>query len=719
MNELFITVHEASLSTGFPVKKWFQWILQGLIPSMPELKADNIKGISYSCLSQQVLIPVSALPKYYRTKLVKSRLLGEQLFDIDFIGFLDQYGEAKYRKLLAEIILIRDFIHCRQNGYDAKTEKSREFAKQSGYSLATLYRKESVFMKSDLKKLVSVSPKIYHPQSMCRLSEDYAKFEWSKPNHLAKIEIQSKLEEEARALGREVCDRCPYNANTSSHKRFLSRYPELNFCCSKMGGGMLYPASKDPFNRYLSSIGEQELKYSREGANAWRDEFMHVTKRDKPELVNAAWFGDHFLGDVLLIFGYDKNKRPILKRPWHTCNLDAASSALVGSVVCAIPNSMTIAECFCRSAAFTVDSPFHNLPEIYYVDRGKDFRSTMLEGRNYDMRQRLDQHYYLNRAFCDNPLLPALNVTIRHALPKSGRSKNIERQFGTIIRKYLQEIPGWVGNCPQNRPFDFAEEEKRLIESGELWTFEKYARYWFDVVVPAYNNTIQDGETESPLQKYLRLEKANTIVPDWNTLSVFKAKKPLHKVHPQGIKYNKELYWHPALSEEGIMGNYVSIYDFDQTFCHSISVIHNGKYICEAEPLVHQQVLEPDRLKLAQHLEEQKAQKRRISRRVTVVRQTLKKAGVKAQRYIDYEPADDLADANTEEVKDKYIMYCETIDESRDTKEAVILSETANEIARVAEQTKANINRIINGPISNAFENYYAAKGKSITDKEN
>lgn len=209
-----------------------------------------------------------------------------------------------------------------------------------------------------------------------------------------------------------------------------------------------------------------------------------------------------------------------------------------------------------------------------------------------------------------------------------------------------------------------------------------------------------------------------SFVPDWNTLSVLKAKKPLHKVHPQGIKYNKELYWHPALSEEGVMGHYVSIYDFDQTFCHSISVIHNGKYLCEAEPLIHQQVLEPDRLKLAQHLEEQKAQKRRISRRVTVIKQTLKKAGVKAQRYIDYEPIDDLADESTEEVEEKNIMYCETIDESRDKKDAILLSETANEITRVAEQTKANMERIMNGPKNNSFENYYISKGRSITDKE-
>ena len=45
-----------------------------------------------------------------------------------------------------------------------------------------------------------------------------------------------------------------------------------------------------------------------------------------------------------------------------------------------------------------------------------EYGSLILQGRDYDMMRRLDQHYYLNRAFCDNPLLPALNVTVRHAL---------------------------------------------------------------------------------------------------------------------------------------------------------------------------------------------------------------------------------------------------------------------------------------------------------------
>ena len=249
---------------------------------------------------------------------------------------------------------------------------------------------------------------------------------------------------------------------------------------------MLYPNSRDPFNRYIESISKQDIAYVHDGPNAWRDEYMPMTVRDRPEKANSCWYGDHHLGDLVIIAGYEKNGKPILKRPWITCNHDAASSSIVGSVISVRPNSQTIAESFSRAAAFTVDSPFYGLPEVYYVDRGMDYRSKILEGRDYDMKQRIDQHYYLNRAFCDNPLLPALNVTIHHALPRSGRSKSIEHLFGTVTRRFFQEIPGWLGNRPENCPFDWASEEKRLIKEGKLWTLEKFARYWFDVVVPGY-----------------------------------------------------------------------------------------------------------------------------------------------------------------------------------------------------------------------------------------
>ena len=706
-----ISVLEASKTTGFPIRKWIQWILRGLIPSEPELNAEHIKGIPYASIAPGVFIPITALPKYYQDAYLKKTLLADSLFSVDFIGFLESNGSFAYSELLDEISVIKHTVRLQNSSVSDKTGKLLNIATENGYSLATLYRKEDLFMHSDLRKLIEPSNHTYQPRDMCSLSKDFSVFEWSKSNHLAKVLIQKKLEEEAKIRGASICDRCPYNLNSRNNKKFSDRYPEHSFSCDRFGSGMIYPASKDPFNRFLSSLSDQELTYAREGPNAWRDEFMHVTKRDRPEKVNAVWFGDHHVGDVELLCGYDKSGKPIIKRPWLTCNHDSASGVLVGSVVSIRPNTMTIAESFCRAAAFTVDSDYFGLPEIYYVDRGRDYRSLILQGRDYDMMRRLDQHYYLNRAFCDNPLLPALNVTVRHALPRSGRSKTIERTFGTITREYFQEIPGWVGNCPENRPFDYEKELKELIESGKIWTLEKFARYWFDVIVPAYNNKVPDGETESPLQKYIRMEKANTIVPDWNTLSVFMAPKKSHKVHPQGIKYNNDLFWHPDLAREDVMGHYVSIYDFDQTFCHSISVIHNGKYLCEAEPLIHQKVDETDRLKLEQHLEEQKAQKRRISRKVTAVKQVLKATKVKAQRYIDYEPADDLAEESADE---KPTMYCETIDAAKDLAEATVLSKDANDIVKVARQTQENIERILNGPKYNSFESYYISKGESL-----
>ena len=63
-------------------------------------------------------------------------------------------------------------------------------------------------------------------------------------------------------------------------------------------------------------------------------------------------------------------------------------------------------------------------------------------------------------------------------------------------------------------------------------------------------------------------------------------------------------------------------------------------------------------------------------------------------------------------------MYCETIDAAKDLDEATVLSRDANEIVKVARQTQENIERILNGPKSNSFENYYISKGESLSTGE-
>lgn len=177
--------------------------------------------------------------------------------------------------------------------------------------------------------------------------------------------------------------------------------------------------------------------------------------------------------------------------------------------------------------------------------------------------------------------------------------------------------------------------------------------------------------------------------------------KSSHKVHPQGIKYRNEFYWHPFLRD--YISEYVQIYDFDQSFCHSISVLTKGKYLCQAEPLVHQGIIEADRLKLIHHLEEQKQQKRIVSKQVSTVKLILKSAKVNTSRYVDApEPSSE----------GNHIAYVESIDTERDSSQAVVLSPTANTLAEIRDAQLKAIDNIIRSQNESPLNNYYIQKNK-------
>ncbi|GHU74853.1 hypothetical protein AGMMS49992_17550 [Clostridia bacterium] len=224
-------------------------------------------------------------------------------------------------------------------------------------------------------------------------------------------------------------------------------------------------------------------------------------------------------------------------------------------------------------------------------------------------------------------------------------------------------------------------------------------------LLPEYNASNR-SRANSPLERYNNAPRANTLTPDWNSLAVFKVQKPIRKVQPDGVHYAKEIYWHPDLRE--IIGEYVSIYDFDQTFCHSITIIHNGKYVCEAEPLVHHATIERDRLWLAHHIEEQRSQARKLSRRVIRIRQVLNKSGVSTSRYIDYNPTNE--DLQPEVLP----AFGEEIDLQRDKEEATQLSATANEIGLAVRAQEDAIGRIINGVVETPFSAYLRNIGASM-----
>ncbi|GHU71727.1 hypothetical protein FACS1894184_18900 [Clostridia bacterium] len=357
MFDYYPTISEAAKYSDIPIPKWLKWIKQGLIPANPDLSEDKLT----ECV-EVVRIPLRSLPRHAADRYLKTMLLKDQFFSVDLISILHERGDSALLLLFEDIRVLKEVSLLRMSSDGCFSQRLAIYASNHGISVPTIYRKEELLMKSDLRKLVSPQTGI-HSKKLCSLAMDYLIYHHLRPNHPSQNILLESLNKEAESLGKLACKRCAYNSSCLFDK-----------------SGMVCTAGRWTVNRLLSSISDQQAAFSRSGRNFWEAHYAHKTKRDKPESVNTVWFGDHHLADVIVIVGSDANKQPICARPWLTVVTDAASDAIVGSIVTLRPNSQTIAECFCRAAAFTIDSPFYGLPEVFYVDRGRDYRSKIIEG---------------------------------------------------------------------------------------------------------------------------------------------------------------------------------------------------------------------------------------------------------------------------------------------------------------------------------------------------
>ena len=154
------------------------------------------------------------------------------------------------------------------------------------------------------------------------------------------------------------------------------------------------------------------------------------------------------------------------------------------------------------------------------------------------------------------------------------------------------------------------------MKAGNLYTFEQFADIFADKIFPGYNNFKAKDEDESPMERYLRLPKAKTIVPSWQTLAVLKRKKKSCAVYPNGIHYGtlngKPLvYWHPGLARfirSQMPYEKVQVYAFDEPFNRSLAIVYGQVFIGEAHPVQGLNLIEEKRYLVIQHLQEQAAQ---------------------------------------------------------------------------------------------------------------
>ena len=409
------------------------------------------------------------------------------------------------------------------------------------------------------------------------------------------------------------------------------------------------------------------------GVRAWMSKCQHTIPRIKPEAVNFCWFSDHTLLDIMVKTKVYKDGHFDCSRVWLTGIMDVASTALIGYVLSTNPNSEMIAHTFATASAFKADSPFYGICQYWYCDNGKDYRSELMKGHPHNGSE---PPLYLNKEFSESGILEWLGVTQVTAKVFNARAKPIERVWRTIEDEFISKMPGYCGNKPDARPDTLAFDMKK----GNLYTFEQFADIFAEHIFPGYNNFKAKDESESPMERYLRLPKLKTTVPSWRTLAVLKKKKKSCAVYPNGIHYGtfngKPLvYWHPGLARfirSQKPYEKVQVYAFDEPFNRSLAIVYGQVFIGEAHPVEGLNLIEEKRYCVIQHLQEQAAQLKTYSSHIRQIHNIVMK--------------NNLIELGTGIPAIDNVAYGQVIDDDRDKSEATDDSRVPEELKELASK---------------------------------
>lgn len=528
-----------------------------------------------------------------------------------------------------------------------------EIAAQLGVSTRTLRRWHAAYAEGGLAAIMDRIERKDKgkPKTLCTLAQNLIEAYMCDERKLPQNLILENMRSIAEAYADGACNECPYcpwsDLREGMRPEERARYPE----CDQAEGRLVIPENRHAVNRFVRSIPEAQVHYARYGKRAWEAKYMQKAIREKPKLVNTAWFGDHKMFDLVVLTQDGK-----LARPWLTAWMDATSGELVGTYLTLHPNSDTIAESFARAAVYTVGSDICGLPTLAYMDNGLDYRSKRFEGDQwceYEVGK-------LNAKFYGNGMLKALGVQTKHAKAYRGWSKTIERAF-QVLDRWIRLMPGWIGGSIAERPEDSSRKLKAALERGEIMTFETFARCFYEDVLPKYR-AFEGEDGKSPQEIYRSTEKARLDIPDWATMALLKS---MHKdgcaVYPQGVRFQGVTYWHPAL-EDYIRREPVTLL-YSRGYNPSVTVMCEGKFVCEATPKEALQMVGEEPERIGAHLARQKAQEREVTSRIRQVHQATKRFTIEA--------------------------YAEAIDEQRTRIEANVVSLEARRAASEKQKITA------------------------------
>lgn len=226
------------------------------------------------------------------------------------------------------------------------------------------------------------------------------------------------------------------------------------------------PRSYKACQRAMADLPRAVVTRFREGEKAFEDRHEPAIRRDYSTIgSDDVWCGDHHDFDVMV--EHDGK----FVRPTVTAWQDVRSRKVLGWKVFAhAPNADTIL------AAFEIAAKTHGgVPGRVYVDNGKDYRSSALQGND---KTRVEGAFTI------------LGVEAQHCWIYHGQSKPIERNFRTICDQFAREFDTYCGNKPGNRP----EDLQRNLKGGKAPTLDEFAQAFTAYVADDYNTAPHTGD---------------------------------------------------------------------------------------------------------------------------------------------------------------------------------------------------------------------------------
>ncbi|MBR1479000.1 MAG: hypothetical protein IJ608_13735 [Lachnospiraceae bacterium] len=643
-------------------------------------RTENKIRKTYRKVIRDGCIPLAEVPLLFRELYASEYLFRGRMIDFPFIDAVNTsqlpagrkpfhvclFEAPEVKELLSEMEMLRMGVRLSDaHASDGLATKAlTELAGSYGYSYSTYMRRRKIYMNN-----TSLSLALMHAsgkedtrdryRTACFYCRDLIIFLHEKPGKISSAKIFRDINKAVPVK----CSECPYHPDVKEgdHKKgdFI---PEAT--CHRNSEHWITPNCEDTVCTIVSRIPEQQDVLAWEGVRSWASKFHYTPSRKKPDVVNYVWFSDHKRLDIVVRIRRRPDGTWETGRPWLTAILDCASNVLVSYVLSLNPNSDCIAECFARACAFTVDTPYAGIPDYFYIDNGKDYRSKKMKG----LPNSEESHLYLNRDFGESGILEWFGIKVIHALPYRGCSKTIESVWRAIDIEWFKPLPGYCGENPESRPFTLEAD----IDSGSLYTFQQFADHFADTIYPGYNNHVMGRE--SPNDLYRRLPKTSSYVPTWRTLSVLKSVTALRDIDQKGIQYLGNRYWCSELGP--LVGTKdVRIFAFDTPFNRNISVVKDHRYIGEAHMIEHLNVVEHGRHKVVEHIAEQARQYKHYSKKIKDLHNIVLQTDI-SERVTDVPAIDN-------------IRYGQTVDVSRDGTEAhkdeSIPAELKEQAARYAE----------------------------------